>query len=539
MKKPMVLAMAAVAGLAAVAAGVKNDTPELRAKVEALKDGETLKLERRDYHFFQEGAKDVHLAIPGSSWGVKRVTVPIIGKKNVTIDGNGAKIYVHGHAFPFLAQNCEGVTVKNLSLQCHELPVKELEVVAKDEKGFTLQLHPEGPKHQVVDGQLLFTLQDGSIKIPEGEALKTRIISLHALKHFQIHYVLNGDNVPKKTKDALASSYMSATAEDVGGNRIRYTYLKDEHQKLLKSCPFALNDPICIGFAGREICQMFFSDCRDVKVSDVRVFNGAGMGIIAWMCHNLDISRYRVEPPKGSLVSLTADSMYVVDCSGEVNIADSVSCWGLDDPLNVHGDYRKVVACNGAECTLGIVIGGQVGVWPYRVGETVEFSTGHGGSRKTLGFAKIAAFEKPADTAEVAKVVFDKPIPAEWKGMRVANYSHRPKVTLRGNYFHDGFNTRLSAFGDYLLEDNVWERTENSTYADDLTDYYGECGPIHDFTARNNIVLHPRGWGWGFAFLVKPTGRVSFEGNRYVGVGCARPYLEVTPEQAKNEREIR
>ena len=174
-------------------------------------------------------------------------------------------------------------------------------------------------------------------------------------------------------------------------------------------------------------------------------------------------------------------------------------------------------------------------MWPYRVGETVEFSRGHGDSRKTLGFAKITALQNLSAKDDVVKVVFDKPVPAEWKGALVANWSHRPKVTLKGNYFHDAFNTRLSAFGDYLLEGNRWERAENATYADDLTDYYGECGPIHDFIARNNTVSHMRSWNWGFCLFVKPTGKILFEGNKYISVRRPHKGAALLPAETKGE----
>ena len=68
---------------------------------------------------------------------------------------------------------------------------------------------------------------------------------------------------------------------------------------------------------------MSFAKCRDVEVSDVDVRSGVAMGVVAEMCENIRIIRYNVRPDEGAHVSLTADSIYLVDTKGRIEIAES------------------------------------------------------------------------------------------------------------------------------------------------------------------------------------------------------------------------
>ena len=104
-------AVVCVAGGAVVEVGPVegNATPTVRAAVERLQDGDTLRFAKVEYHFFEEGAKDHFLASVGSSTGMKKVVVHLEGKRNVTVDGNGASFIFHGDSFPFVAERCNGV----------------------------------------------------------------------------------------------------------------------------------------------------------------------------------------------------------------------------------------------------------------------------------------------------------------------------------------------------------------------------------------------------------------------------------------------
>ena len=506
-----------IAGGAVIEVGTVegNATPTVRAAVERLRDGDTLRFAKGEYHFFEEGAKEHFLASVGSSTGMKKVVVHLEGKRNVTVDGNGASFVFHGDSFPFVVERCNGVKICNFTFRVFRLPLVEFVITEKNDEGFLCRFAEGSAPYETKDGEIFFDMDEGRTDSRERE------ISVHALRYCHIQYITTPKC--KRNKDTLASSFYPVAAEDRGGGNVFFRYVKDSHPKNAGKCSYPLNEPLCLLLGcGRSRSVMAFADCRNVEVADVAVRSGVAMGIVAEMCENIKIVRYSVRPDEGRHVSLTADAIFLVDTKGNIEIADSEVCWGLDDVMNIHGNYTILRKVEGPRAELGIPRFNYTGYFPYRVGEQVEFSRGKGPGKQRLGRATITEFPKPGRDAERAAIVFDRDIPVEWIGCDVANVSHVPKVWIHDNYFHDFMHNRLSAFADVVFERNRLRNGNCAILHDDLTGYWGECGPIHDLIARDNDCEDMR--GPSFAFHVPFTGRARLENNRLKGRGADHPY---------------
>ena len=492
-----------------------NATPAVRAAVERLRDGDTLRFAKGEYHFFEEGAKDHFLASVGSSTGMKKVVMHLEGKRNVTVDGNGASFVFHGDTFPFVVERCSGVKIGNFTSRVFRLPLVEFVITEKNDEGFLCRFADGSAPYETKDGEIFFDMDEGRTDSRERE------ISVHALRYCHIQYITTPKC--KRNKDTLASTFYPVAAEDRGGGNVFFRYVKDAHPKNAGKCSYPLNEPLCLLLGcGRSRSVMAFVDCRDVEIADVAVRSGVAMGIVAEMCENIKIVRYSVRPDEGRHVSLTADAIFLVDTKGNIEIADSEVCWGLDDVMNIHGNYTILRKVEGPRAEVGIPRFNYTGYFPYRVGETVEFSRGKGPGKQILGRATVTEFPKPGRDAERAAIVFDRDIPAEWIGCDVANVSHVPKVWIHDNHFHDFMHNRLSAFADVVFERNRLRNGNCAILHDDLTGYWGECGPIHDLIARDNDCEDMR--GPSFAFHVPFTGRAVLENNRLKGRGADHPY---------------
>ena len=506
-----------VAGGAVVEVGPVegNATPAVRAAVERLKDGDTLRFAKGEYHFFEEGAKDHFLASVGSSTGMKKVVVHLEGKRNVTVDGNGASFVFHGDSFPFVAERCNGVKICNFTSRVFRLPLVEFVITEKNDEGFLCRFADGSAPYETKDGEIFFDMDEGRTDSRERE------ISVHALRYCHIQYIMTPKC--KRNKDTLASTFYPVAAEDRGGGNVFFRYVKDSHPKNAGKCSYPLNEPLCLLLGcGRSRSVMAFVDCRDVEVADVAVRSGVAMGIVAEMCENIKIVRYNVRPDEGRHVSLTADAIFLVDTKGNIEIADSEVCWGLDDVMNIHGNYTILRKVEGPRAELGIPRFNYTGYFPYRVGEQVEFSRGKGPGKQILGHATIKEFPKPGHDAERASIVYDRDIPAEWIGCDVANASHVPKVWIHDNHFHDFMHNRLSAFADIVFERNRLRNGNCAILHDDLTGYWGECGPARTLVARDNVCEDMR--AAAFTFVVPFTDRARLENNRMKGRGADYPY---------------
>ncbi len=492
-----------------------NATPAVRAAVARLKDGGTLRFAKGEYHFYEDGAEDLFLASAGSSTGMKKVAVHLAGLKDVTVDGGGSSFVFHGNVFPFVAQDCDGVKIGNFTSRVFRLPLVEFLITEKTDEGFLCRFAQDSAPCEVTDGNIFFELDEGRSDSREN------VISVHALRYCKIQYIATPGC--RRDKDTLASSFYPVAAEDRGNGEVFFRYFPDSHPKNAGPCSFPLDEPLCLLIGcDRNRSLMAFSGCRDVEVSDVDVRNGVATGIVADMCENIRILRYRVRPDEGRHISLTADAIYLVDTKGRIEIADSEISWGLDDAINIHGNYTRLESADGRRAELGILHHAYRGYFPYRVGEKVEFSRGKGPEKKILGRAVIAEFPKPGCDVPRTEIVFDRSIPAEWVGCDVANVSHVPVVWIHGNHFHDYMQIRLSAFADILFERNRLRNGNSVIYHDDLTGYWGECGPAHTLVVRDNDCADMR--GTYFDFRVPFSGRAVVEGNRLSGTGSDTPF---------------
>ena len=492
-----------------------NATPAVRAAVARLADGGTLRLEKGEYHFFEEGTEDLFLASAGSSTGMKKVVFHLSNRKDVTIDGGGSSFIFHGNAFPFVAERCDGLKIGNFTSRVFRLPLVEFTIAEKNDEGFVCRFAEGSAPYEVKDGNISFDLDEGRSDSRE------RVISVHALRYCQIQYIATPGC--RHDKDKLAASFYAVAAEDRGGGEVFFRYFDDPHPKNAGKCSFPLDEPLCMLIGcERNRSLMAFSDCRDIEVADVDVRNGVAMGLVAQMCENVRILRYRVRPDEGRHISLTADAIYLVDAKGRIEIADSEISWGLDDAMNIHGNYTFLESVDGRQAELGIQHHFYHGYFPYRVGEKVEFSRGKGPEKKLLGHAVVAEFSAPARDESRAPIVFDREISAEWCGCDVANVSHAPTVWIHDNYFHDYMHIRLSAFADILFERNRLQNGNSVIDHDDLTGYWGECGPAHTLVVRDNDCEDMR--NAFFDFRVPFAGRAALFGNRLHGKGSDTPF---------------
>ena len=496
--------MAAIIGLRPMAG---DNTAQVVEAVSRLGDGDTLRFEKGEYHFHEKDGKDLFLASPGSQTGMKKVLVHLKGLKDVTVDGGDSHFVFHENIFPFVFENCERVKLRGFTSDVAQLSVVEFVCEEKSKEGFLCRFTTKTIPYAVDDrGVITFTFDGGSVSSESQE------ISTHALKWCQIHY-LCGPSC-RRNKDTLASTFFTARAEDRGDGRVFFRYFDEKHPKHVDEFPFRTGAPLAFLLGcSRNRSLASIHDCRGVTVEDVHVRTGVGMGLVMDMCEDVRICRYNVRPEDGSFVSLTADTMYLVDCKGLIEIDGCEISWAMDDALNIHGNYTELKGVEGRRIRVRHPHHAYNGYFPYRSGERLEFSRGYGSRRETLGEATIAVFKAPADReAREFEIELDRTIPAEWLGCDVANRSHVPKIHIHDCNFHDFMHVRLSAFADVVFENNRIDNGNSALLVDDLTGYWGECGPVHDLTVRNNEIVGIR--HKCFDIRVPITGRAVFENNR-------------------------
>ena len=83
-----------------------------------IKDGETVVLEKnKTYHVRQDDSVELKGYYCSNTAkkhenpdGMRKTAIYLKNKKNIVIDGNGAKVIVHGKMTPMLFDGCENIT---------------------------------------------------------------------------------------------------------------------------------------------------------------------------------------------------------------------------------------------------------------------------------------------------------------------------------------------------------------------------------------------------------------------------------------------
>jgi len=69
------------------------------------------------YHFYPALAPDKYCAITNNDNGLRHTSFPIWGFNNFEIDGDGSEFLFHGRMVPFILEESNNITIKNLSIK--------------------------------------------------------------------------------------------------------------------------------------------------------------------------------------------------------------------------------------------------------------------------------------------------------------------------------------------------------------------------------------------------------------------------------------
>mgnify|MGYP003312213492 CR=1 FL=1 len=496
-------------------------TALVQTKLAALPpEGGAIRLAKDTYHFYETDAKTMVLNPSNNQSGEKKVVLPLVGRKNVTIDGCGSTLVFHGRTFPFAATNCTGLTFKNFTVTTQFPSCAGFVVTEKSDAGFTVKFDEGVCPYAVKDGNLTFFLDGREVSTGNGR------LSLHALDRLVIIYLMTPTAPGDKSE--FPAGFVGVTPEDLGGRTVRFTYYGDKHAKSIK-LPYNVGEKVVVNLEEKRYRDVFFfEDCDNVAVENVTIRRFGGMGVVGQRSGNVRVDGLSALAPDGERVTLTADIVQFINCYGDIAVENCRGGRSLDDWINIHGNYLKVLSVNGSRVRLQTQHASQSGFFPYRPGDALEFVTAH--ERTVVARANVLSRTADPSDSRCCEVTVDADLPAaDVVGLLVENATLNPNVTIRGNRFADYPNLRLSGRGKYLIESNRFERCSSAVTGMDLADYWFESGRISDMTIRDNTVVDGVGFVFGLSGwqgdepdLPKIHGRILIEGNAFESMRGAK-----------------
>lgn len=454
----------------------KNASPVLQkalAKIKAeYKEGEKviLRFPEGRYEFHEKGAAVREYYISNhDQTNPKKVGIALEDMKNLTLDGQGSEFVFHGRMLPVSLLRSENCLLKNFSIDFENPHIAQVKIVENDpQDGIVFEPAPW------VD----YRIAKDSIFEAYGEGWIMRHSWGIAFDGDTKHLVYNTSDIGCPTKGA----------SEVAPRRIHAPGWKDA--RLVPGTVVAMR-----GW-GRPTPGIFLSHDVNTTIENVKVHYAEGMGLLAQLCENITLEKFGV-CLKGDAdpryFTTQADATHFSGCKGKI-----VSCNGLyegmmDDAINVHGTYLKVVK-RVDDCTLvGRYMHGQS--WGFEwgcPGDEVQFIRSNtmelvGKQNKIIS---IRPYDKEqTEGAREFLITFQEPVDQvinEQSGFGIENLTWTPEVLFSGNVIRNN-RARGSLFSTprkTIVENNLFDHTSGAAIL-----LCGDCNGWFETGACRHVII--------------------------------------------------
>ena len=454
----------------------KNASPVLQkalAKIKAeYKEGEKviLRFPEGRYEFHEKGAAVREYYISNhDQTNPKKVGIALEDMKNLTLDGQGSEFVFHGRMLPVSLLRSENCLLKNFSIDFENPHIAQVKIVENDpQDGIVFEPAPW------VD----YRIAKDSIFEAYGEGWTMRHSWGIAFDGDTKHLVYNTSDIGCPTKGA----------SEVAPRRI--------HAPGWKEARLVPGTVVAMRGWGRPTPGIFLSHDVNTTIENVKVHYAEGMGLLAQLCENITLEKFGV-CLKGDAdpryFTTQADATHFSGCKGKI-----VSCNGLyegmmDDAINVHGTYLKVVK-RVDDCTLvGRYMHGQS--WGFEwgcPGDEVQFIRSNtmelvGKQNKIIS---IRPYDKEqTEGAREFLITFQEPVDQvinEQSGFGIENLTWTPEVLFSGNVIRNN-RARGSLFSTprkTIVENNLFDHTSGAAIL-----LCGDCNGWFETGACRHVII--------------------------------------------------
>ncbi len=454
----------------------KNASPVLQkalAKIKAeYKEGEKviLRFPEGRYEFHEKGAAVREYYISNhDQTNPKKVGIALEDMKNLTLDGQGSEFVFHGRMLPVSLLRSENCLLKNFSIDFENPHIAQVKIVENDpQDGIVFEPAPW------VD----YRIAKDSIFEAYGEGWTMRHSWGIAFDGDTKHLVYNTSDIGCPTKGA----------SEVAPRRIHAPGWKDA--RLVPGTVVAMR-----GW-GRPTPGIFLSHDVNTTIENVKVHYAEGMGLLAQLCENITLEKFGV-CLKGDAdpryFTTQADATHFSGCKGKI-----VSCNGLyegmmDDAINVHGTYLKVVKRVDDRTLVGRYMHGQS--WGFEwgcPGDEVQFIRSNtmelvGKQNKIIS---IRPYDKEqTEGAREFLITFQEPVDQvinEQSGFGIENLTWSPEVLFSGNVIRNN-RARGSLFSTprkTIVENNLFDHTSGAAIL-----LCGDCNGWFETGACRHVII--------------------------------------------------
>lgn len=432
-----------------------------------------LLFEGGEYDFFPENANVREYYISNHDQdNPKLVAVVLEGLKNLTLKGDTSKgepateFLMNGRMLPIAMVGCENCSLSSITVDTRVPQITQVEVLDNRDGYITYRVAPWA-QYKITDGRF----------VAYGSNWELAPVAGIAFDGETGHLVY-------RTSDIGVGVY---NVEEVEQGVIRAPW---NDGRLKPGTRIAMRSYY------RPTPGIFLSKCNNTSLENIKVHYAEGMGLLAQNCENIDMERFCVVPRESSdrYFTTQADATHFSGCRGLIKSNNGEYSGMMDDAINVHGTYLRIVERVSDNIVIGRYMHPQAyGFYWGGAGDAVQFvrsSTMEVCEPNVV--EKIEPFDKDVITgAKEFKITLrDKVADDIASGdYGIENLEWTPEVEFCGNTIRDN-RARGALFStpkDVLVENNLFDHTSGTAIllCGDCNGWF-ETGACRNVTIRKN-----------------------------------------------------
>jgi hypothetical protein len=430
--------------------------------------------EKGAYQFHEDGATRREYYISNHDHvNPKKVGMALDDVKNLVFNGNGSDFIFYGRMLPLSLVNSTNCKLSNFSIDFAKPQISQVEIIEnRGENGIVFK--PDTSVNCRINEDGMFESYGENWKLVQGLAM--------AFEKETHRIVYNSSDVLVNTKNV--------------------EMLTDKDSSVVYYAPLWNNGLLIPGTIvtlrtwERPAPGIFISQNKDTYIENVKVHYAEGMALLAQLCDNINIDKFYVcfkgeNDPR--YFTTQADATHFSGCRGKITVQNGFYEAMMDDAINVHGTYLKVIKIVDDHTLIGRYMHNQSWGFPWgEKGDKVVFVASN--TMEIIGdtniIENILPYDKPTEKgAHEFSITFKNALNdevAEAQSVGIENIDWTPSVEFLNNVVKNN-RARGALFStpkDVLVSHNVFDHTSGSAIL-----LCGDCNGWYETGACRNVVI--------------------------------------------------
>lgn len=454
----------------------ENASPLIKKAIETIKaeasphDKIVIQFANGRYDFHEEGSfvREYYISNHDQT-NPKKVGIALEDMNNVTIEGKGAQFVFHGRMIPIAILRSTNCTLKDCSIDFENPHIAQVQIKENDPvNGITFEVAP----------WVKYRINEKGNFEAYGEGWKSQYGTGIAFEEKTKRLVYGTSDL----------SFTTQGVKEVAPRTLLAPQWKDK--RLIPGTVVAMRTWY------RPTPGIFLSNNRNTAFKQVKVHYSEGMGLLAQMCKNISLNQFSVclkgdNDPR--YFTTQADATHFSGCKGKIISQNGLYEGMMDDAINIHGTYLKVVKR----------IDDKTLIAKYMHSQAWGFEWGHPGD--DVQFIRSVSMEvtdkpnqivdiQPYDTKDLVGVHeflirFKESIApeiSETGKFGIENLTWTPEVVFSGNTIRNN-RARGALFSTprkTLVENNLFDHTSGTAIL-----LCGDCNGWYETGACRNVLI--------------------------------------------------